>query len=702
LANTWEEPVWYIKSLRATGSNSIRWDRQLSDGSRLTDPPHQHLLEIARQFLRILLDDPQEMLRIDAHSTALARASVLLIIIEWMHARAIARFRDISPSVWSEYRALVVWGSAAILGRDTLEVRRRITADRILEHFRVWQHLRDFHVTRLANGSLLLTDGLSFEPFLSGKDAVFLARQLGAETGTTKSIPTQTALFAINAAIEWVVYHGDELIRLRKAGETESSRELKRLKAHKRASQELVERSVGLQVQAWLTDPESAPTYAGKISRTKLANLIGVHFTALYHTESHRTLLETFDRFLSRRDPAVADPLARRCAEILGKPIPETERSDIARSRLSARHRLLPYSGSVTTIGGPWPIMVFGAGPKEARSLEAAHVCLWSACFLIIGVFMADRLEEIRELEDDCIVRRPDGAYLRNRTWKEAGTEAGEEGLRPCPQIVARTVDVLLRIKKSTGASSKWLFAIPHRGGQTLPDETTIRKRLELFGQWIGLSADEREPWSIRPHQLRRFFAITWVWFYEFGPDLLALKTFLRQRDLDTCARYAKSATRGEVLSQRKSLTGFVLERAAFKGLEVKGGFGNYLKRFFSKLRLTVGNPAKISREIERLQQKINLTLRPSPWGYCAWASGRSKYAQCAISAGVENPTAPVEWARTPYACSECANFLTHEGFREFWQAEAERHSAVLTTPNISIGLRAAAEEGIQDGRDES
>jgi hypothetical protein len=49
--------------------------------------------------------------------------------------------------------------------------------------------------------------------------------------------------------------------------------------------------------------------------------------------------------------------------------------------------------------------------------------------------------------------------------------------------------------------------------------------------------------------------------------------------------------------------------------------------------------------------------------------------------------------------CSECANFLTHEGFREFWQAEAERHATVLRTPGVSMALRNAAEQGIRTAK---
>jgi hypothetical protein len=660
---------------------------------------HAHLLEIARQFLRILLDDPLEMLRVDAHATALQRTRILLIIIEWMHARAIARFQDITPKAWNEYRAVVAWGSSAILGRDTPEQRQQITADRILEHFRVWQHLRNFHAEHLTNRRPLLADGLSFDPFVSGQDAVFLARQLGSETGTTKTIPTQTALFGINAAIEWIACHSDELIKLREAERAETLKILRRLKADKRTNQHSIERQIAQLVQAWVVDPTSAPACAGKLVRTKLAKLMGVSFSALYRTEAHKTLLEAFDNFLRSRDQALAQQLSERCAKILETPIPETDGVDFARSRRVAKEILLPYSGSVVSNGGPWPIIAFGASPKHEHSLETALICLWSACFLIIGAFMADRLEEILLIEDNCLVHRDDGPYLYNRTWKESGTEAGEDGYRPCPEIVVRAVGVLQKMKSGRTTSTE-LFAVPHRGGDTLPDETTARKRLETFCEWIGLRADESDdPWFIRPHQLRRFFVVTCVWFYEAGPDLLALKTFLRQNDLETCARYAKSATQGEILSHRKGLFGSVLERAAFKDLDVKGPFGNYLKRFLHRLRVTVGDPAKISREIDRLQQKTDLTLRPSAWGYCAWASGRSRYARCAAAAGIENPMGPVEWARTPYMCSECANFLSHEGFREFWQAEAERHSAVLRTPGVSMALRNAAAQGIRTAK---
>jgi hypothetical protein len=352
LTNSWDAPIWYIKTARVSGTNSIRWDRLLPDGSRFTDPQHGHLLEMARRFLRILMEDPKEMMRIDAHSTALARTYTLLTVIEWMNRRRLARFRDIVPSDWDDYRALVAWGSDALVASAPSRPEKLITSERILEHFRVWKHLRDFHVERLPDGSPLLPDGLAFEPFSSDKDPSNLARQLGAPTDTTKTIPPEIALFAINAAIEWIVYHGKELIKLHQSGEAEFLRERERLNSQKRASEKIIERLVALQIRDWIAAPETAPTYAGKLSRTKLAALIGVSFNVLYKTASHRTLLDAFDNFLVARTRELGDQLSRKCKEILDRRITATDRSDDGHCWLAVKNRMLPYNGAKKTNGG--------------------------------------------------------------------------------------------------------------------------------------------------------------------------------------------------------------------------------------------------------------------------------------------------------------------------------------------------------------
>ena len=162
------------------------------------------------------------------------------------------------------------------------------------------------------------------------------------------------------------------------------------------------------------------------------------------------------------------------------------------------------------TKGGPWPIQIYGSNPHGQPSLEQAANNLWSACFVVIAAFMADRIEEVLETEVDCLdLSRPEGPYFKNKNWKDTNADSGLEGARPCPQIVVEAVQVLLELgalaRAETG--SQKLFMADHRLGSSVADHSTARKRLKSFCGWIGIPADEAEDlWSIAPHQLRRFF----------------------------------------------------------------------------------------------------------------------------------------------------------------------------------------------------
>jgi hypothetical protein len=137
------------------------------------------------------------------------------------------------------------------------------------------------------------------------------------------------------------------------------------------------------------------------------------------------------------------------------------------------------------------------------------------------------------------------------------------------------------------------------------------------------------------------------------------------------------------------------MEKAAFAGLDMTGSLGEHLKRLFGKIRVRVGSPEELSRTVVRLQERRDLLLRPSAWGYCGWSPGRAKFARCAVEAGVTDATGPVEWTRRFETCDGCINFATHEGFAPFWRNSAERHRKILTTPGAPPILVDAARNGL-------
>lgn len=705
LLSEWEDTVWEFRTNRLTGINRIRWDRRLADGSKLTDPYRADLLETAKRFFAILMEDPADVMRLgDGHASVIQRTYILLTIIDWAVLRGRTCLADLTPADWEAYKERVAFGSDFVLGRVPKENAPRTTASAILNKFRVWQHLRDFYETRLPGGSRLLSDGLAFDPFVFPGDATALARQLGAETGRTRTIPPPTALHYLNAAIEYVATHSKDILHLRKHAKEAYERLSNATRSGgKRPTADETVRRLAAVLQPFVHQPELTPTYGGAPSRPALAARIGVAHTALYRNTRCARLMDLLTRHVagSGSDRDTARELHEEINRILTNTMPQSKAPDKARvmSRVAAEIGL-PFTGNASP-GAPWPIEVIGSSPKNGRSLEAAVRHLWSACFLVIAAFMADRLSEVLETTDDCLdLDRPDGPYMRNVTWKDTNTAAGVASARPCPQIVAKAVEVALELGEDarTAMGSNKLFVVEHRGGFSLPDETTVRMRLEDFGRQIEVPPDELgDVWLISPHELRRFFAIAWVWNYELGGHLDALQQHLRHIDIETTIRYASEAVQGEMVGvELRDLTLHVLERKAFAGLDLSGALGEHFKRLFTKLRVRVGSPDELSRAVVRIVEKRQLVLRPSAWGYCGWSPGRAKYARCAVEAGVANPTGPVEWARTPETCDGCVNFATHSGFSPFWRRAAERHRAILLNPNAPPILVEAAREGLE------
>jgi hypothetical protein len=715
LRTPWHHPYWDIASFRQKPVR-INWHRRLPDGSCLTDPHHAELLETVRTFCAILMEDPLEAMRLQ-HSTAAGRVKKLLIVVDWLIARGMARFADVTPADLEHFKTTVNRGAGALAGSeegDALACSEEgdaspspLVAGTILEYFRVLQHLYDFHAARFDDGSPILPDGLLLPPFRSGEDAIALAQMLGAEQGKTRTIPPRVALYTLNAAIEWVMYHSTEILELLVNAEQERlNHEARHLTRSLRPTSEEASHRLARLIDGMVRRPSTIPLLGSGVSRQALAARADLSLSTLYKNRACVAMVEALQALVDEqadgRKGLAKQHLTALLEPCLGKwPKTVVERWDQGRlNKAIARSVGLPFTGKTTTRGGPWPISVLGSNARGRSSLEQASNNLWTACFIVLAVFMADRIEELLETDVRCLdLSHPEEPYFINRTWKETDTDTGLEGARPCPQIVVEAAQVMLKLgagARSRSGSDK-LFMADHRSGSSVADETTVRKRLKGFCKWIGIPVDQAgEIWSIAPHQFRRFFVQAFTWHYEIGADLLALKQHLRQADVATVARYATSALRGEMVSEeQKALTTYVMEQAAFDGLDLRGSYGAYLMRLFRRLAVTVRSPEKLVPTIKKYQEKHGIRLRPNPWGYCAWSLSRARFAECAKEAGVANPVGPVDSHRTSSCCGRCLNFVTHRAFAPFWRTSGQRFELMLKVPHLPEELVKAAEDGL-------
>lgn len=697
------ELVWRFKTVRLTGLHSISWNRRFCDGSQLSDPRHSELLETARRFLEIIDNDPLETFEISSHGTVIQRTYVLFAIMDWAISLGHSRLSDIRPSDWESFKSRIAYGLKALPAKKALAGRSKITADRILEIFRVIQHLYDFKAYRGEDGCRIIADGLDFEPFEFRGDAISLARKLGAETGRTPTIPPYIALYYLDAAIQYVANFSDDIFEL--------NERLRKLEAAPPGPQRRARGQADAELATILLKgldlPRIVPMLDGEVRVPVLAGILGMQPSVLYEA-ARAKVITRFGNVVSRPPgPARLREISRLRADLRRTASTRTWKgSEPPQRRNFARKLGLPFSGKPGS-ASPWPLVNVGTGGRAApneHSLESATADLWSSIYMVIGSFMADRLSEMLHLEIGCISYGLDGPYLESPLFKDQNTDSGISGRRPCPEIVAKAVRVaeaLGRAARERTGSTK-LFMSSHRLGDSVIDETTMRKRLEDFGSRIGVPPDEMgQVWLVAPHELRRFFAQTWVWYYELGPGLDALRQHLRHIDIYNTIRYGASATQGEAMSEeQKDLTVQIFEKSLFYGLELDGPFGRKLRKLAARMRVRVADPVMLSEAIRDHVEHKGLLLHPMPWGYCAWWREAAKAAKCVPKSEQPNVRTRPANRKLPEVCGDgCANFATHEVFAAFWRESEQRHMATLARDGIPTVLRKAAAEGVRIAR---
>ncbi|CAN7258030.1 hypothetical protein LJR231_001113 [Phyllobacterium sp. LjRoot231] len=204
--------------------------------------------------------------------------------------------------------------------------------------------------------------------------------------------------------------------------------------------------------------------------------------------------------------------------------------------------------------------------------------------------------------------------------------------------------------------------------------------------------------WLVNPHELRRFFTTAWVWYYELGEGLDALRQYLRHADINTTLLYGMKVKAGDNLSvEQRTLTLSILEKAAFDGLERSGAAAKPFLRLLSKIRVSVVPKEQIFSRIEKLVDLRELRLFPLPWGYCAWWRKSAASAKCITSESRRASSQRPDERKHAVVCGDgCINFLLTENplFFAFWRHARERHQRILDNPRAPEILREAAARG--------
>lgn len=254
---------------------------------------------------------------------------------------------------------------------------------------------------------------------------------------------------------------------------------------------------------------------------------------------------------------------------------------------------------------------------NHSISLKKLVQYLSTACFILIAGFTARRLNEINDLEVDCVKKDMDG-----HDWLVIYIEKTLKRYEqiPIPSIVQKAIMVMENVSSSARQNTKtdsiWLFQHDKKLYKLQPHEL-----LNDFAARESLTEMKDPPWNFTAHQLRRFFAVLYFWRYEKG-DLAAISHHLRHFDLEMTKRYVTDNEFGKVWMeveeewQKGFLTDVISgsrQIGGKAGQRLKKEADKYLKLF--RRSVDVITIKRATEKLLRLSKKWGSEYKQHVWG---------------------------------------------------------------------------------------
>lgn len=184
-----------------------------------------------------------------------------------------------------------------------------------------------------------------------------------------------------------------------------------------------------------------------------------------------------------------------------------------------------------------------------------------AVCFSTIALLACSRRGEVLDLEKGAVFARRDRCYLSVMLRKR-----GVHGIRlsmdkPVPRLVAQCLDSLSRIEQSLATvlgrddplSAKRVFFKANVGGLSPLTKDDVGPGLAALSKFFGLTGNDGKAWRLKPHQLRRYFAMTF--FHSGGAEdvLPALAWFMGHEDISSIWRYVREEMTGREISEAEA-----------------------------------------------------------------------------------------------------------------------------------------------------
>jgi integrase len=300
---------------------------------------------------------------------------------------------------------------------------------------------------------------------------------------------------------------------------------------------------------------------------------------------------------------------------------------------------------------------------RDGMSLHSAILFLMTACAVVIAAFSARRASEIIGLKAGCVHIDDSGQpWLECFIHKTLKTESRI----PVPEVVVAAVNVLEKLseraRRLTGEPYVFQYNVPGSDRTYGISEMNfpvfrLAENLRKFGYFVDVPRlEDGTPWTFKPHQFRRFFAILYIWIYDKG-DWGALQYHLRHFTSEMTRRYASENEIGQIIAQvDKEHTANILASAALGLTYIGGSEGTRLKQVAQRLHAQMAkhtdvvSPRKYKQKLERLVERTGVSLTGFPWGYCVLRKAHKKrHCNCT------NSSEPDHGQASEITCTGCA-----------------------------------------------
>jgi hypothetical protein len=355
--------------------------------------------------------------------------------------------------------------------------------------------------------------------------------------------------------------------------------------------------------------------------------------------------------------------------------------------------------------GQPWPMKprLTSNLHKDIRTFTSTLRCLFASCFVVIAAFTARRRNEVTSCREKglnnehCISSDNEGYWIE--LWIEKTVQQWDK--TPCPEVVVKAIEVLSKLSataRTTNGRSE-LFQYKRLGLNKTALFRVHKGLRELTNHLDIPPLADGSKWSFSPRQFRRFFAIMYIWRYEFG-ELSALSYQLRHYNLDMTRRYITEPTQGKIFREVQTQHAVsILKEVALGRRDGSGPFGERFKKIAEKIRSQMINTVhvfteeKFAERIERLILRSGKVLKGFPWGYCTCGSSSRDLGQakCLNGADAAEARGPDKTKATLLTCANCPHHFTHEAFRPYAATQIEFHKKVSQDKNNGHLVRNAS-----------